>query len=134
MISKPRPELENLLLFDDNLAAWGWFYIILGVLLVIAGFAVFSGSQWGRWFGIVFVSIAIFTHFSWMYAFPVQALVAVVIDVFVLYALLAYGGRDEAYARSQRGVLSATRVCCARGDTHARNRRRDPSGARGECA
>jgi uncharacterized membrane protein (DUF2068 family) len=92
------PELENLLLFDDNLAAWGWFYIILGVLLVIAGFAVFSGSQWGRWFGIVFVSVAIFTHFSWMYAFPVQALVAVVIDVFVLYALLAYGGRDDAYA------------------------------------
>ena len=100
MISTTYPSskrVDNLLLFDDNLAAWGWFYVILGVLLIIAGFAVFSGSEWGRWFGIVFVSIAIFMHFAWMYAFPVQALVAVVIDLFVLYALLAYGGRDEAY-------------------------------------
>jgi hypothetical protein len=91
------PALEELLVLDDNLAAWGWFYVILGVLLIIAGFAVFSGAQWARWFGIVFASIAIFTHFAWMYAFPVQALVGVVIDSLVLYALVAYGGRDEVY-------------------------------------
>jgi len=91
------PALKELLLFDDNLAAWGWIYIVLGVLLIVAGFALLNGAQWARWFGIVFVSIAIFTHFAWMYAFPVQALVGVVIDAFVLYALLAYGGPDEAY-------------------------------------
>lgn len=91
------PALKELLLFDDNLAAWGWIYIILGVLLIVAGFALLNGAQWARWFGIVFVSIAIFTHFAWMYAFPVQALVGVVIDAFVLYALLAYSGPDEAY-------------------------------------
>ena len=92
-----RPRSRNLLLFDDNLAAWGWIYIVLGVLLIVAGFALLNGAQWARWFGIVFVSIAIFTHFAWMYAFPVQALVGVVIDAFVLYALLAYSGPDEAY-------------------------------------
>ena len=91
------PGLKELLLFDDNLAAWGWIYIILGVLLIVAGFGVLNGAQWARWFGVVFVSLAIFSHFAWMYAFPVQALVGVVIDTFVLYALLAYGGRDEAY-------------------------------------
>jgi hypothetical protein len=90
------PGLKELLIFDDNLAAWGWIYLILGVLLIIAGFAVFSRAQWARWFGIVFVSVAIFTHFAWMYAFPVQALVGVVIDALVLYALAAYGGRDGA--------------------------------------
>jgi hypothetical protein len=88
------PGLKELLVFDDNLAAWGWIYLILGVLLIIAGFAVFSNVQWARWFGIVFVSVSIFTHFAWMYAFPVQALIGVVIDALVLYALAAYGGRD----------------------------------------
>ena len=34
---------------------------------------------------------------DWIAANPVQALVGVVIDAFVLYALLAYSGPDEAY-------------------------------------
>jgi hypothetical protein len=87
----------KLLVFNDNLAAWGWFYIILGILLIIAGFAVFNRNQLARWFGIVFVVIALFSHFAWMYAFPVQALIAVVLDSLALYALAAYGGRDLAY-------------------------------------
>jgi hypothetical protein len=92
-----RAQEFKLLVFDDNLAAWGWFYIGLGVLLIVAGFAVFNRAPWARWTGIVFASIAIFSHFAWMYAFPVQALVAVVLDTLVLYGLAAYGGRDEVY-------------------------------------
>jgi hypothetical protein len=91
------PQLQELLVFDDNLAAWGWFYLILGIVLIAAGVAVFGRVEWARWVGILFVSISMFLHFAWMYAFPVQALVAVVIDALVLYALAAYGGTDEAY-------------------------------------
>ena len=91
------PQLQELLLFDDNLAAWGWIYLILGILLIIAGFAVFGRAPWARWVGIVFASVSIFTHFAWMYAYPVQALIGVVIDSLVLYGLAAYGGRDEVY-------------------------------------
>jgi hypothetical protein len=91
------PALQELLVFDDNLAAWGWFYIVLGIVLIVAGFAVFNRAPWARWTGIIFASIAVFTHFAWMYAFPVQALIGVVIDSLVIYALAAYGGRDEVY-------------------------------------
>jgi hypothetical protein len=94
---KGAPELKNLLVFDNNLAAWGWFYIILGILLIVAGFAVFNRTPWARWFGIVFATIAIFSHFASMYAFPGQALIGVLIDSLVLYALAAYGGREPAY-------------------------------------
>src|SRR5262245_55903921 len=89
------PNLKNLLVFDDNLAAWGWIYIILGIVLIVAGFMVFGRVPWARWLGIVFACISIFTHFAWMYAFPTQALVGVIIDSLVLYALASYGGRDE---------------------------------------
>ncbi len=94
---KGSPALKELLVFDNNLTAWGWFYIILGILLIVAGFAVFNRTPWARWFGIVFAVIAIFSHFAWMYAFPVQSLIGVVIDTLVLYALAAYGGRELAY-------------------------------------
>ena len=94
---KHAPELKNLLVFDNNLTAWGWFYIILGILLIVAAFAVFNRTPWARWFGIVFAVIAIFSHFASMYAFPVQSLIGVVIDTLVLYALAAYGGRELAY-------------------------------------
>ena len=91
------PTLKELLVFDDNLAAWGWIYIVLGVLLIVAGFAVLNRAPWARWTGIVFASLSIFTHFAWMYAFPVQALIGVVIDVLVIYGLAMYGARDEVY-------------------------------------
>ena len=37
----------------SNLNTWGWIVLLLGVLLLLAAFTVFSGSQFARWFGIL---------------------------------------------------------------------------------
>jgi len=34
------------------LKTWGWIVLLLGVLLLLAAFTVFNGSQFARWFGI----------------------------------------------------------------------------------
>ena len=84
--------LVNQLLFA-NLHAWGWFFLIWGVLQVFAGFAVLGGATWGAIVGVASAFFNIIAQLSWARAYPVWALSAIVIDVLVIYALVVYGGR-----------------------------------------
>jgi hypothetical protein len=84
----------QVLLWEDNLTAYGWLWLIIGILLIVAGFGVLSGSEAARWFGIAMASIAAITSFLWIYAFPIWSLVGTLIAFAVLYALATYGGRE----------------------------------------
>lgn len=89
---------ENLqvILFDDDLASYGWMWLIIGILLLVAGFGVLSGSGLARWFGIFMAAIAAISSMLWIYEFPIWSLVSTAIAVMVIYALAAFGGRDDA--------------------------------------
>jgi hypothetical protein len=82
----------QVLLFDDSLDAYGWIWLVVGVLLIAAGFGVLGGSQSARWFGIFVAAISAISAFLWIYAFPIWSLVSVLISVGVIYALATYGG------------------------------------------
>jgi hypothetical protein len=88
--------IASQLLYENKLETWGWIMLIWGILVVLAGFLVFSGSQFGRWIGILAASIAMIVNMTWVFAFPVAALIEVFLAGFVLYALVVYGGRDRA--------------------------------------
>jgi hypothetical protein len=89
---KYNDELQNLqaLLFEDNLAAYGWVWLILGVLLIAAGVAILNAAQWARWFGILAGSVGAIIGISWIYVQPVWALVHITLAVLVIYALVVY--------------------------------------------
>lgn len=88
---------ENLqvILWDDNLTAYGWMWLIVGILLIVSGFGVLSGSEMARWFGIFMAAIAAISSMLWIYAYPIWSLVSTAIAVMVIYGLAAYGGRDN---------------------------------------
>ncbi|MGH3023781.1 MAG: DUF7144 family membrane protein [Gaiellaceae bacterium] len=79
------------LFFDNDLESWGWFYLILGVVLVVAGFAVFARAHWAIVFGIVVALVGATINFFWIFVFPIAALVLVSVNVLVAYALTMYG-------------------------------------------
>ena len=85
---------SNLLLYADKLGGWGWFYLILGIVLVLAGIGVFYASQLARWIGIIFASIAIVSNALWVFVFPVQSLILIFLATLVIYALVVYGERE----------------------------------------
>lgn len=80
------------LFWQDDLALWGWTWLIVGVLMVAAGFGVLSRVQWARFFGIFMGTIAAVSAALWMYVFPIWSLIAIVIGVLVVYGLAVYGG------------------------------------------
>jgi hypothetical protein len=87
--------LVNQLLFA-NLDAWGWFFLIWGILQVAAGFAIMNGATWGAILGIVTAFVNAIAQLSWARTYPVWAIAAIVLDVLIIYALVVYGGRRTA--------------------------------------
>jgi hypothetical protein len=81
-----------------NLETWGWIALIWGTLVFFAGIAVFLRAQWARWVGVTAASISLVLMFFWVVAFPIAALTIMLLDAMVLYALIAYGGRQSSMA------------------------------------
>ncbi len=84
----------NQLMFS-NLDAWGWFFVIWGVLQIIAGVAVLGGAAWAAVVGVVTAFFNAIAQLSWIAVNPWWATIAIVIDVLVIYGLLVYGGRGS---------------------------------------
>jgi hypothetical protein len=82
---------SNLLLYADKLGGWGWFYLILGIILILAGIGVFYASQWARWTGIILASISIVANALWVFIFPIESLILIFLATLVVYALVVYG-------------------------------------------
>ena len=80
---------ENLkdAVLGDTLATYGWWWLITGVILIGAGFAVLAGRDAGRWAGIAAAIIAALGAITWMPYFPVWSLVYVAIGIAVIYGL-----------------------------------------------
>jgi len=79
----------------SNLNNYGWWWLIVGIILIGAGIGVLSGGQFSRWIGIIGAAIGALSAMAWMPYYPVWSLVYVAIAFFVLYALAVYGGRPE---------------------------------------
>jgi dolichyl-phosphate-mannose--protein O-mannosyl transferase len=87
-------EQEQTVVFNRDPATWGWIWLALGTLLVLAGFTAVRGAQWARWFGIVAAGLAAIVNYSWIVVQPFSALVFVFLMFAVIYALIVYGGPD----------------------------------------
>ncbi len=67
----------------------------LGGIVFCTGIAIFAKRQWARWVGIITASLSLLLMFFWVFAYPIAAFTIMFIDMLVLYALFAYGGRDS---------------------------------------
>jgi hypothetical protein len=85
-----------------DLQTWGFFLVALGVAQGLAALAIWRGVPWGRWFGVASASVNMILQMLWIPAYPILSITLLAIDVFIIYGLLAYGGRRKA-ARAARG-------------------------------
>jgi len=82
----------NGLVVNVDYTAWGWTHLLLGILLIAAGAAVFSGRVWGRTLGVIAAAVSAIVNFGFIPAYPVWSLLIITVDILVIYALIAHGG------------------------------------------
>jgi hypothetical protein len=74
------------LLFGD-LAAWGYWWLFIGLLQIWAGTQVMRLKDVGMMMGIAFAGLNAFTHLMFVDVYPAWSFTIMVIDVIVIYAL-----------------------------------------------
>ncbi|MBP2401235.1 hypothetical protein ACFY41_01190 [Streptomyces syringium] len=75
--------------YEFSLTGWGWLHLILGIVVLLAGFALFKGAMWARVTGVLLAGLSMIANFIWLPYYPLWALVLLAIDVFVIWALCA---------------------------------------------
>jgi hypothetical protein len=74
-----------------DVTTWGWIHLIFGILLVLVGVMLMQGSTFARVIGIALVSLNLIAQFSWTTLYPFWGLIAIAIDVIIIYALVVHG-------------------------------------------
>jgi hypothetical protein len=70
-----------------TLRAWGWFVLILGVCEWIAAFSLWSGGEFGRWFGIVIASLTAVAVLLTITTYPFWSLAVFALSIIIIYKL-----------------------------------------------
>ena len=79
---------DTLLFSSSNLDTWGWIYLIVGAVVVVAGIMVFARAAFGVWVGILAAVVQAFFAFFWLFSPYWQgAVVIIAVDLLVIYAL-----------------------------------------------
>ena len=78
-----------------DLRTWGWVTLILGALQLLAALGVMAGNQLARWFGVAVVGLSAIAMMFFIPAYPFWALMIIAVDVVALYALCAYGSKEN---------------------------------------
>ena len=75
--------------FDAS--AWGWIHLIWGVLVLIGGLGLLSGSLWGRTLGVIAAAGSMLVNFAFIPLYPVWSITMIAIAIAVIWALTAHG-------------------------------------------
>lgn len=80
-----------------DLSTWGWVHVIVGAIVLLAGFGVFTGNILARIVGVAVAIVSLIANFLWLPVYPVWAIIIITIDVLVIWALTAHGGEMRNY-------------------------------------
>jgi len=80
----------------SSLHAWGWFFLIWGIVQLVAAFAVYRGAGWAVVVALVSVFFNAIAHLSAAKAAPIWSITIVVLDVLVIYGLVSQSSRPRA--------------------------------------
>ena len=78
-------------LFSLDIAAWGWFHLILGALILLVGFALWAGATWARVIAVILVALNAIAQLTLIAAQPWLSLTVLALDILVIYALTVHG-------------------------------------------
>ena len=77
--------------FDIDTSAWGWIHLLIGILLLLAGYGLYTGATWGAAVAIVMAVLAAVENFFFIPYYPFWSILMIALDCWVIWALTRPG-------------------------------------------
>ncbi|MET0735528.1 MAG: hypothetical protein ABWY55_07790 [Microbacterium sp.] len=79
-----------------DVAGWGWWNLIIGVLLILTALALFAGPTWARVVAVILVILSAVGQLLLIPAQPWWSFIVIAVDVLIIYALTVHGNELRA--------------------------------------
>ncbi|MFI5046289.1 MAG: hypothetical protein ACHQIG_04425 [Acidimicrobiia bacterium] len=77
----------------NNIKTYSWVVLIAGLVMLLAGFLIFSGNMFGRVVGVIAASGNAILQLAYLQHNTFWSLTMIIVDFLVIWALVAHGGR-----------------------------------------
>jgi len=77
--------------FDLDITTWGWIHLIIGILMAVAGWALFSGQLWAALTAMFLCFISAIDNFFFIPYYPFWSILIIALCVWVIWALTRPG-------------------------------------------
>src|SRR5262245_26035663 len=91
------------LVVSVDYTAWGWVHLIGGIILALAGIALFTGRMWARIVGVIAALASAIVNIAFLSAYPIWSAIMIAVDILIIWALTVHGA--EMKRHRTRGVV-----------------------------
>jgi hypothetical protein len=74
-----------------DFTTWGWVHLIIGVILILTAFGLFSAAGWARVVAIIICVVGAVAQVGLITVFPIWSFLMVLLYIAVIYNLTAKG-------------------------------------------
>ena len=79
------------LFWNDNIEAWGWFYMIVGAGLATTGAFLFKRAGWALAAAVAIACFGAIANLFWIFTYPLASILLITLNLLVVYGLTTYG-------------------------------------------
>jgi len=83
----------GLLPLTNNIKTWSWVVLIIGIVMILAGFLIFSGHMFGRIIGVIAASANAILQLGYLQHNTFWSFTMIIVDFLVIWAIVVHGGR-----------------------------------------
>ena len=77
--------------FNLDTTAWGWIHLLLGIVMVLAGWSIFAGKTWAAVVALTLAMLSAVANFFFIPYYPLWSLIMIALDCWVIWALTRPG-------------------------------------------
>lgn len=82
--------------YGIDVSAWGWLHLILAIVALLAGLALFTGATWARVVGILLAILVAINYFLFLPFYPIWSIIVIALSVFIIWSLATTSRREMA--------------------------------------
>ena len=77
----------------NNIKTYSWVVLVIGAVMVLAGFLIFVGNLFGRIIGVLAAGANAIVQLAYLAHYPFWSFTMILVDILVIWGIVVHGGR-----------------------------------------